>query len=105
MLCISNRIILPDSELNVQAVRAQGVGGQHVNKISIAVHLRFDINRSSLLEEYKARLLALRDRRITGDAVLMIKAQQQRILEKNYEDTLAGLRDLILSISAIPKTR
>jgi ribosome-associated protein len=105
MLRISPRITIPDSELETQAIRAQGAGGQNVNKVSNAVHLRFDIPGSSLPAEYKERLLALRDRRITDDGVVVIKAQQYRSLEQNHEDALSRLRELILSIAVLPKKR
>ena len=105
MLRISNRLSIPETEWEVQAVRAQGAGGQTVNKVSNAVHLRFDINASSVPAELKARLLALRDRRITGDGVLIIKAQRYRSLEQNLEDALARLKEVILSIAVLPKAR
>jgi ribosome-associated protein len=105
MLRISNRITIPDNELDIQAVRSQGAGGQNVNKVSSAVHLRFDIPASSLPAAYKERLLALRDRRITADGVLILKAQQHRGLEQNRDDALERLRALILSIATPPKVR
>ena len=89
----------------IEAIRAQGKGGQNVNKVSNAVHLRFDIRASSLPETIKARLLALRDRRITAEGVVVIKAQTERSLEANREDALARLRELIAAASVVPRPR
>ena len=102
---ISNSVELPDVEIDMHAIRAQGAGGQNVNKVSSAIHLRFDINRSSLPPFYKERLLKLSDQRITEDGVVVIKAQRFRTQEKNREDALERLKDLIQSVAAIPKAR
>jgi ribosome-associated protein len=92
---ISPNIAIPESEINMEAVRAGGPGGQNVNKVSSAIHLRFDIPASSLPEEYKQRLLKMRDRRVTRDGVLVIKAQRFRSRELNRQDALDRLREFI----------
>lgn len=98
-------IPLVESEMVVTAIRAQGAGGQNVNKVSSAIHLRFDIRTSSLPEPIKARLLALRDHRITSEGVIIIKAQGSRSQEQNRIDAVMRLQALVDSVATPPKTR
>ena len=105
MLIISLAVSIPDDEIEISAIRAQGSGGQNVNKVSSAIHLRFDIKASSLPEYYKERLLALSDSRISKDGVIIIKAQTHRTQENNRKDALERLQLLIKTVSLVRKAR
>lgn len=106
MLHLNRTIIIPASEIELRAIHAQGPGGQHVNKAATAIHLRFDfLNSPSLPETWKERLLATHDQRISADGVIVIKAGRFRSLEKNREDALERLSELIRSATAVRKKR
>ena len=105
MIVLSRTVTLPDNEVEITAIRAQGAGGQHVNKTSTAIHLRFDIRASSLPEYYKERLLAASHHLITSEGVIIIKAQEYRSQERNREAALARLVALIQELTVVQKSR
>lgn len=98
-------IQIPSEEIELKAIRSQGPGGQNVNKVASAIHLRFDINASSLPESIKSALLKINDKRVTGDGIIVIKAQQFRTQEQNRIDALRRLDELVAAAAAKPKTR
>ena len=99
------QLVIPETEVEISAVRSSGAGGQNVNKVSSAIHLRFDVAASSLPEAVKARLLALKDQRITREGVIVIKSQQHRSQEMNRDDALQRLNQLVNRVAVPPKTR
>jgi ribosome-associated protein len=101
MFQISPKLSIPLSEIEISAIRSQGAGGQNVNKVASAIHLRFDIAASSLPDRYKDRLLQLRDRRITTEGVVVIKSQEHRSQERNREEAFDRLRTLIMSVAVV----
>ena len=105
MQAMSLEFTIVETEVEMTAIRAQGPGGQNVNKVSSAIHLRFDIRASSLPDLLKERLMALDDRRITADGVVVLKAQQGRSREKNREDALRRLREIIAGVTSVPPIR
>ncbi len=105
MLNISNNVSLDEKEITFEAIRAQGSGGQKVNKTSVAIHLRFDIAASSLPDFYKEKLLSLKDKRITKEGIIVIKSQQHRSQEQNRDEALDRLVELIKSVNVIQKKR
>jgi len=104
-LKISNTVTLDENEVEISAIRAQGSGGQKVNKVSAAIHLRFDISASSLPDYYKEKLLSLKDKRITKDGIVVIKSQQHRSQEQNRDEALERLVELVKSVTVTQKKR
>ncbi|NVJ60525.1 MAG: aminoacyl-tRNA hydrolase [Gammaproteobacteria bacterium] len=105
MIKFSNNVSIPEQEIEFHAIRSQGAGGQNVNKVASAIHLRFDINNSSLPDFYKERLLALSDSRLTTDGILIIKAQTHRTQEKNKEDAIKRLINIVKDAVKVQKKR
>jgi len=105
VLQISHTVIIPEREIDISAIRSQGAGGQNVNKVSTAIHLRFNIGASSLPDFYKEQLLKLNDQRITKEGVIVIKAQEHRSQEKNREEALRRLQELIKSVVVLKRKR
>lgn len=105
MLQIDDKVTIPEEEIEISAVRSQGAGGQNVNKVSTAIHLRFDINASSLPDSYKEKLLKLHDKRITQDGIIIIKSQEHRSQLQNKEEALQKLKELIKTAMIEKKKR
>lgn len=105
MLYLSPDISIADHEIELQAVRSQGPGGQNVNKVASAIHLRFDLLHSSLPKEWKQRLMEMKDQRITRDGIIIIKAQKSRSQERNREEALVRLQQILLCASVAPRLR